>query len=459
MSNNKPKIIFLNFQAKEIKKLKNLGRYEYELGYADTESSNHYYPSSPYDYQIAISNVDYQKAKNVAGKFEGKAEQGLDDGKLLKKHCSFNLCFLGYSRADLFTNFGIGEIAFTQADKRDKDFYSVNTYESSFDHLFKKYDFLLPIRKYIICVHPLNKLIANKNRDVVAAYTQDFYYSAIKEGQELRVTSLLSPFFAKHIKIVDEILGLIPTFRPDLFPQLASDVWLEKKDFLPVEVKSLDSEINQKKKEFIIWLRDANKKREKIKEIFKFLTQILIADDEHFKGKNKLSCNVEKVLKDILGFETRDIDKELLKARKTVMKEDYWVYDDDYFAICEVTGTQKKNPKVKEYHEILSKIKSVLTRKGIPTKFREGGAKGLLIINHDRLGYPFSRPKLYTGELEEYVKAAKESGISIISTVELYKIAMAVKEKGLDKKQARDILKQGGRIVFKPNEKKAKTTK
>ncbi len=295
--------------------------------------------------------------------------------------------------------------------------------------------------------------------DVVATYTQGYYYSARTGSQELRETSLLSPFFTKHNKVVDEILGVLPSFRPDLFPQLSSDIWLEKKDFLPIEVKSLDSEIKQKKRGFIIWLREANKKRKRIKEKFKFLTQILIADDEHFKGKNKLSYSVEKVLKDILGFETRNIDKELLKAKKAVMKEDYWVYDDDYFAICEITGTQKKNPKVKEYNEILSKIKSVLTRKGIPIKFREGGAKGLLIINHDRLSYPFSRPKLYTGDLEEYVKAAKESGISIVSTVELYKIAMAVKEKGLNQKQARDILKQGGRIVFKPNKKKSKTTK
>ncbi len=35
------------------------------------------------------------------------------------------------------------------------------------------------------------------------------------------------------------------------------------------------------------------------------------------------------------------------------------------------------------------------------------------------------RPRLYSGDLEEIVEAAKEQGIGLLSTVDLYKIAVA----------------------------------
>lgn len=46
--------------------------------------------------------------------------------------------------------------------------------------------------------------------------------------------------------------------------------------------------------------------------------------------------------------------------------------------------------------------------------------------------------------------AARDSNIGLLSTVELHKIAMAVKEDELAKESARSILRQFGRIEYKP---------
>ena len=41
--------------------------------------------------------------------------------------------------------------------------------------------------------------------------------------------------------------------------------------------------------------------------------------------------------------------------------------------------------------------------------------------------HPARRPRLYAGDSEEIVQAAKDQDIGLLSTVELYKIAIAVK--------------------------------
>ncbi len=73
---------------------------------------------------------------------------------------------------------------------------------------------------------------------------------------------------------------------------------------------------------------------------------------------------------------------------------------------------------------------------------------GLLIVNHDIENHPLRRPLLYSGESEQITETAAEQEIGILSTVELYKFALAVNDGLMTKADARDRLKAYGRILF-----------
>src|SRR5207245_11190992 len=73
---------------------------------------------------------------------------------------------------------------------------------------------------------------------------------------------------------------------------------------------------------------------------------------------------------------------------------------------------------------------------------------GLLVLSYDLKNHPARRPKAYTGELEHIVQSADENSIGLLSTVELHKIVVAVKEGILSKVDARNLLKRSGRIEF-----------
>ncbi len=63
----------------------------------------------------------------------------------------------------------------------------------------------------------------------------------------------------------------------------------------------------------------------------------------------------------------------------------------------------------------------------------------------------------YTGEDEYIVETAVEQGIGLLSTVELHKIIVAIKEGQLTKDEAREIIRKPGRIEFETRKIKAAT--
>jgi hypothetical protein len=89
---------------------------------------------------------------------------------------------------------------------------------------------------------------------------------------------------------------------------------------------------------------------------------------------------------------------------------------------------------------------TVLRRPDLSSKSEN--LSGLLIINHDLATHPMKRPRLYAGDEEEIVAAAREYRIGLLSTVELYKIAIAVKDGRLSPEEGRRIIETFGRIEF-----------
>jgi hypothetical protein len=138
-----------------------------------------------------------------------------------------------------------------------------------------------------------------------------------------------------------------------------------------------------------------------------------------------------------------DIDET---TKSVIKKEDFWVRDGDFLAITEVTGTIHKNPKVKEFNDILGRIATIYKRKTDLTLPEGVNVSGLLVLNYDYDTHPSKRPRPYTGDDDHIAQTAFEQGIGILSTVELHKIIVAVKQGLLLKSEARALLKKAGRI-------------
>lgn len=140
-----------------------------------------------------------------------------------------------------------------------------------------------------------------------------------------------------------------------------------------------------------------------------------------------------------------DIDQ---KIKTVIRKEDYWVTDGNFLAIIEVSGTANKNPKVKEFNDILGRMATLYRRQNdlpLPTGY---DIAGLLVLNYDVETPPSRRPRVYIGADAHIAETAVEQNIGILSTVELHKIVVAVKKGILTKHAARDLLKKPGRVEY-----------
>jgi hypothetical protein len=83
---------------------------------------------------------------------------------------------------------------------------------------------------------------------------------------------------------------------------------------------------------------------------------------------------------------------------------------------------------------------------------------GLLVLNYDSRSHPDKRPALYAGEDSDISKAASDTEIGILSTVELYKLARAVLFGTISKEQARAQIKSFGLIKAQTDPKGREST-
>ena len=444
----KPKTLFANFDQEAVKKIAGIDELDYEFGFIDPCSWKHYYPSPAHDYQIVVVNLDSAAVEKEVGRFPDVQSEPTD-AHLLLKHLDkgFVLAFVGDANRDYLINAGINNINLIDADKRDRVFEKPGQSDSVFDFIFDKNEILFPVQKYIESTFANDfhyaALKFNKNIDVIASYrTRDFYTDI--EGvthRYRRATLLLLPQFADNFRVIADVLKVLFSERPDLFTNLSTQNWQNEPQFLPPEIEKIESEIATERNKFDKFLQKKEIEKNKAIKNHSHFIQILKADDQHFAGQNKLSVNVMKVLK-FLGFGVEDVDE---KIKSAIKREDYWVVDGDYFALGEVTGTESSNPKVKEFNDMLARILNVV-KKGLPERYKDKDIKGLLIINNDRKNHPLKRTKLYTGDLEDTCETAAANGISILSTVELYKIATEVLLGRMSKDDARQLIKSGGRI-------------
>ena len=166
-----------------------------------------------------------------------------------------------------------------------------------------------------------------------------------------------------------------------------------------------------------------------------FIRDLLTATNSSPNPEDRLSNKVRRVL-EFIGFKVTDIDAQIGDG---IRQEEFWVQDGDFLTITKVIDAKATRPKYKESSDLQARMTMVLRhREHVPDS---ENVSGLLIVNYDLANYHFRPPRLFTGDAQEIVKAAIEKRIGLLSTVELYRIAIAVKDGRLPATDGRVLIK------------------
>jgi hypothetical protein len=265
-------------------------------------------------------------------------------------------------------------------------------------------------------------------------------------GAEPRIPDyIVLPQMKDTARAVIQILQCLEELVPKLFPDKRRADWLSDEEFLLPEEKAIHKIIENKIAEAKAFVEAKRKEARILGKQNAFIRALLVAkEDAELPVQQRLSGVVKAAL-EYLGFEVEDIDA---KTKSAIRKEDFWVVDGRFLAITEVSGTGNKNPKVKEFNDILGRMMTLFKRQSDLVLPSGKDIAGLLVLNYDIETHPSRRPRAYIGADAHIVETAAEHNIGILSTVELHKIVMAVKKDMLTKDAARELLKKPGRVDY-----------
>lgn len=453
------KIILLNFTQSQAQSIAKAG-YLVDRGYLGEYQRQEYLPfEAPhplYEYDIMVYNSE------IAGELETefanpsnllKVKGCLEALKDPNVHPLFRISFLGGPTGlSSLLQGGVPYISLSRAERNVSSFVENNEANAMFA-IPEMHRLVWSLRKDIDSVryfltpsdtYPFYHFapILSRHAEEIAAY------GTTPSGKTLQTLPryIALPKLKDNAKAVVQILQVLEGAFPELFPESSKNLWLEADEFMLSDERAKDLEIRAKVAETSLVLENMKLQRSNIAKENKFIRQLLVAtEDVKLEPSDRLSTVVRKTL-EYLGFNVEDIDE---KTKTAIKKEDFWVSDGNFFAITEVTGTVNVNPKTKEYNDILGRLTTIFKRQTDLVPRGISNLTGLLVLNYDSERHPSKRPKAYTGDLEHIVEAAVEQNIGILSTVELHKIVVDVKEGKLAKQDARSLLKQFGRIEYK----------
>lgn len=271
-------------------------------------------------------------------------------------------------------------------------------------------------------------------------------YGTAYDDEEKTPKYIILPQIKDTASAVIQILQCLEKLLPALFANARRTNWLEAQEFLLPEELAVDAAIDEKLREAQSFIAAKQKEKLRLATENYFVRALLTAEENpKLPVEQRLSAVVKSAL-EFLGFKVEDIDQ---KIKTAIKKEDFWVTDGNYLAITEVTGTANKNPKVKEFHDILGRMMTLFKRQSELVIPEGAEIFGLLVLNFDLGTHPSKRPIAYIGLDAHIVETAVEQNIGILSTVELHKIVMAVKRNLLNKDAARELIKKPGRVEYK----------
>lgn len=460
-------ILLLNFSEQEAELLRK-AEFNVEVGYigsqglsAGREYLPYYFPRPVYEYEVLVYNSKPPDQEAVRRLFPS-VKNLLADGKMMEPLTAWNtppavrLAFTGYSAG--FQNLvlaGLPFIRLLEAHCGVSIFEAyVNTGSFALPELAKvvagfRGDIASPVGQYSrwgeATRWPLSHfpVVLNRNGDQIASY------GTIFKSRTVPVYVIL-PQFKSNATVLVKVLNVIARLYPELFPDRELRDWYGSDEFAFTEEKDISRRMEARLAETGAFFEAMRREKAELAGRCSFIKKILVAtEDPQHETEERLSGNVRKVL-EFLGFQVEDIDA---KIRGVIRKEDFWVRDGDFLAITEVTGTANKNPRTKEFNDLLGRRATIFRRHDLVPDVLN--ISGLLVVNYDINTHPRKRPRLYGGEAEEIVEAAREQSIGLLSTGELYDIAIAAKDGVITKDEARRLVKQFGRIELQPVKRQA----
>ena len=130
-----------------------------------------------------------------------------------------------------------------------------------------------------------------------------------------------------------------------------------------------------------------------------FIRDLLTTTNSSPNPEDRLSNKVSRVL-EFLGFKVTDLDAQI---GDDIRKEEFWVQDGDFLAITKVIDAKETRPLYQEYSDLQARMTTVFRhRERVPDS---------------------------------------EKRIGLLSTVELYRIAIAVKDGRLSATDGRALIK------------------
>ena len=450
----KHKILLVNFTSKEVAAVGKAG-YNVEGGFIGTpqfQRCQFYVPHPIYEYDIFVYNtvVRPEVENEVTKSYDLLKNGSFETLKTFNTPPHVRISFVGDTYAAKSLLFG--GLLFLELEPAE---LNVSSFLEGTEQAFavKQLHRLLAgfknqiaeVVKFIAmptseAIYPFhhNAVLGTRSGKTVIAYGTTY-------GQGTVPRYIVLPQLQNNVHALIEILKCLEDVWPALFPDRVKKEWLEADEFLLPEETRINGEVERIIKEATMSIEAKKQEREHLANEHYFVRSLLVAtENAELEPAQRLSGVVKRAL-EFLEFKVEDIDA---KTKSAIKKEDLWVIDGDFLGITEVTGTVHKNPKVKEFNDMVGRMMTIYKRLSDLPLPANAKVTGLLVLNYDIENHPAKRPKAYTGEDQHIVDTAIEQSIGILSTVELHKIVMAVMRGHLSKDQARLLIKKPGRIEY-----------
>jgi len=480
-----PKILLLNFGYRDHKALLDKG-YNVEWGFTRTEaygpddspSVSHFYPSSPYEYDIVIFNSNENAAQQLEqGWFRTTIQSDFQDVTTLsegREEKGFVLAFVGSGDepVECLQYAGLGKVGLHAVDPRDTMYFLQEPAEhQQLYAILEKYfeSISRPIRREIYIAGRKTvpwcrrtTLLTNRKDQSLAAFLETWQPTTLSNGAlasiggfvgsvavpksvPAKLIAIILPQFESNIRVAVEILKYLEIARPDLFPEDEEYKWLLREEYKFDETQDIENKARQRQGAFEQEMEKLEDEKRQTYESLKYLHQTLIADDsDEFEEDEQLTPSVKKALEEI-GFQVELVDQQLKKVGKRKKREDLLVREGDFVARAECKGTENQNASETYFGQAEKHL-----RLG-PSEVNGKKVTGLLIVNHDRKREASRRDPPYCDEDGERLIATHDD-LGLLWTVELYKIALAVRKGELPADEARRLIKEPGRITCPPQE-------
>ena len=451
---NKHKILLVNFTLNEVALVAKAG-YNVDggfIGRAEVQRCQFYTPHPIYEYDILFYNtvVSQELESDFPKSYDLLRDGSFETLKTFNTPPLVRVSFVGETYAG--KSLILGGLSFLETEKAELNVSSFLEMQQEAFAIKDLHRLLADFKNQIARVvkfiyvpsgeniYPFNHnvVLATRSGKTVIAYGTTY-------GQGTLPRYIVLPQLQNNVQGVIEILRCLENVWPALFPDKVKKEWLEADEFLLPEEITLKDDVDRIIREATTAIEAKKKERERLASEHYFVRSLLVAtENPELEPAKRLSAVVKRAL-EFLEFKVEDIDA---KTKSAIRKEDFWVIDPDFFGITEVTGTVNKNPKIKEFNDILGRVTTIYKRKSDLPLPAGANVSGLLVLNYDIENHPAKRPKAYTGDEQHIVDSAIEQGIGILSTVELHKLVVAVMRGHLSKDQARLLIKKPGRIEY-----------